>query len=421
VVLAKSVAFFCGQHSISWTDLSALSHFFATSSWTILLTQAAYQTRGVVTSGHNTAARLDAAQRTWRSDHHDKFLYALIRARSSNSENPRDKVYSQLGLGNVDIYPDYHASVADVYITAARYILEHSKSLLLLTCVEGEDFQTVPGLPSWVPDWSVTQTLGLRSTGYSTFSAALHRPKRQELSVDHNGQHLLSIEATELDEIVEAFETKPELRDNIHATEFWETLSKLDANYAAAPAPGQSREEAIWRTLMTNREDIGSMTRSGGLVYPASLEPLGSSFRDWILWRYAVATEAPSKYPIPSSTHDKFLPSQAEILDAREKSLADPLYLADLEWRASLYDVHYCHGMRLRPFCTKQGYFGIGTQSLRNGDGVWIVPGCPVPLILRRTKGSERYRLVGGSYVHGFMNGEVFQREGVQFDMMSLE
>jgi hypothetical protein len=352
------------------------------------------------------------------SSHDDRFLYALIRARSSHSENPRDKVYSQLGLGGVNISPNYDLSVAEVFITSARYILEHSPSLLLLTCVEGEAFQTIPGLPSWVPDWSVTQTLGLRMTGYRAFHAASQLPKRHGLSIDHSGRHILSIQATYLDEITATCETKPELRNNLHNSKLWEMLPKLSSDYAAS---GQSREEVIWRTLMTNREDAQTPTRRRDIVYPANFECLGPSFRAWVLWRYVVAPEVSSNFPVPSSTADDPRPSHAEILEAREKSGVDPTYLADLERRGSVFDLHYSHAMSLRPLCTKQGYFGIGTQCLRKGDSVWIVPGCPVPLILRKVEGSERYRLVGGSCIHGFMDGEALEREGIQFEMVSLE
>jgi hypothetical protein len=420
VVLAKTVVFSCGQQSMSWADLGLLSHFFANTSWTILLKQSAQidQLKGALSIGHNTPARLASAQRTWRSGHDDQFLYALIRARSSASENPRDKVYSQLGLGSANIVPDYQASVADVYITTAKYILEHSQSLLLLTCAEGADFQNIPGLPSWVPDWSVTQNVGLRSSGYRSFHAALQLPKRQAVSIDSNGRHILSIGAIELDEILDTCDTKPEIRNKPHTSILWEIISKLHPHYAAS---GQSREEAVWRTLITNREDTGSLARPRDLIYPASAERLYSSFRAWVLWRYVTAPEAPSTNSISIPAEEDMLPSQAEILDAREKSAADLTYLADLEHSASLYDLHYSHAMSLRPFCTRQGYFGIGTQCLRKDDSVWIVHGCPVPLILRKIEGSERYRLVGGSYVHGFMDGEALGREGVQFKMVCLE
>jgi hypothetical protein len=355
-VLANSVTLLCGQHTMSWDRLKRFSGFLATSSWTLLLKQSAGrdQGSGPSDSGHNTPARLAAAQRTWQSDLDDKFLYALVRARSSNSENPRDKVYSQLGLGCADILPDYRASVTDVYITAAKYILTHSKSLLLLACVEGTDFQIVPGLPSWVPDWSVTDTLGLRMTGYKHFHAALDRLKRQELSMDDTGKHILHIEAVELDEIAEVCETKPELRNKLHASKFWEMLSKLGTSYAAALVPEQSRDEAIWRTLMTNR---------GGRHYPPLAEAFQSSFRDWVLWRYVVASESPLTFPVPSSTQDKLFPTKVEIQQAQERSHIDPTYLTDLARRASLYDVHYSHAKLLRPFRTKQGYLVLGRSA----------------------------------------------------------
>jgi hypothetical protein len=139
VVLAKTVVLSCGQYSIT---LGLLSHFFANTSWTILLKQLTQidQLKGVVGIGHTTPARLDAARRTWWSGHDNQFLYALIRAHSSASENPRDKVYSQLGLGCANIFPDYQVSLADTYITASKYILEHSQSLFLLTCAERDKF-----------------------------------------------------------------------------------------------------------------------------------------------------------------------------------------------------------------------------------------------------------------------------------------
>jgi hypothetical protein len=416
VVLSNSVTLLCGHHTISWENLSLFSQFVAISSWTILLKESARtgQTKAI-TLGHNTPARLAAAKKTWRSNLDDKFLYALIRARSSKCENARDKVYSQLGLGDAHITPDYTASVKDVYITAARYILEESKSLFLLTCVEGEAFQTIPGLPSWVPDWSFSKTLGLRVTGYPDFNAALDLPKQQEISLsDSDNQHILTIQAAKLDEILEIAETKPELRRNLHKSKLWEILSRFDATYATT---GQHRDEAMWRALITNREDGSTPSKPINPRYPALQEPLGSSFQAWVLWRYAVASGPLTSLPLSSS----LLPNKAEILDTREKCLLDASYLADLARRASLYDTHYSHAMLQRPFCTRQGYFGIGTQCLQNDDSVWIVPGCRVPLILRWVDTSARYRLVGGAYVHGFMNGEALEKKDMEFVMVDLE
>ncbi|EAT85964.1 hypothetical protein SNOG_06133 [Parastagonospora nodorum SN15] len=368
----------------------ALARFFQREWFNRAWIQVGHTTTNI---GHNTPARLAAAQKTWLSNHDDKFLHALIRARSSDSENARDKVYSQLGLGNADIIPDYRASVQDAYITAAKYILTNSKSLLLLTCVEGEDFQTIPGLPSWVPDWSVNKTLGLRGTGYTAFKAALDLPKQHELSIDKSGKHMLTIRATKLDNISEAGGTKPELRKS--PSGLWRMLSKLN-----------------------DGEEGGTPSKPINPRYPASPEPLGSSFRDWVLWRYVVTSTLPHATTFPVSSN---LPTQEEIVQARDQSVLDASYLANLERRASLFDTHYSHASLIRPFSTELGYFGIGTQCLRKGDSVWIAPGSRIPLIFRAVEGSERYRLVGGAYLHGFMNGEALGREDVKFEMVSLE
>jgi hypothetical protein len=417
------VTIYCGQHSISWEELSSFSHFLATSSWTLLLKRSARRDEqgNIISLGHNTPARLAAAQKTWLSGDDNKFLYALIRARSSVSENIRDKVYSQLGLGDADLFPSYQTSVSEVYTTAAEYILEHSKSLLLLTCVEGEDLQQVPGLPSWVPDWSVNQTLGLRMTGYHNFNAALDLPKQSTLSKDHDGTRVLSVKAIELDEIVDIGQTKKEIRDNLHTSDLWAMISKLTLTHAAASTPGQSHEEAVWRALMTNRETRNTHSGAINTIYPASSEFLGPSFRSWVLWRYALNSDTHKTRIFPESLSVLLLPSKDEIEEALEKCKTDETYLIDLERQAALFDLHYSHAMLLRPFVTKQGYFGIGTQCLLKNDTVWVVPGCPVPLIFRSIEGSARYRLVGGSYVHGFMNGEIMKRKDLDFEMVSLE
>ena len=49
--------------------------------------------------------------------------------------------------------PDYTRTVRDVYIDAARFILEAEGDLHLLSLKESRS--DVEGLPSWVPDFSV--------------------------------------------------------------------------------------------------------------------------------------------------------------------------------------------------------------------------------------------------------------------------
>jgi hypothetical protein len=256
---------------VKWDNLVATSGFVATSTWSNYFSDlAVFQpTQSITAKWFNVPARLSATKRTWSSASNDGLLYALIRGRPSACQDPRDKVYSQLSLGNADIFPSYKQSPTEVYITAAKYILQHSDNLFLLTCVEGEEFQQVLDLPSWVPDWSVPKFLGLRITGYPSFTAAGDRARKLILSTKAQ-KDILTVEATRFDEIIEIGDTKAEILSFAHPNRFWELISRLDENYLT----GESREDVVWRTLITNREKA---TTSSKTQYPSSKD-MGDSF-----------------------------------------------------------------------------------------------------------------------------------------------
>ena len=58
-----------------------------------------------------------------------------------------------------------------------------------------------------------------------------------------------------------------------------------------------------------------------------------------------------------------------------------------------------------RLFLTRKKYLGLGSQSLRRGDELWVLSGLNAPTILRR-QSNGHFTLVGSAYVHGIMNGE---------------
>lgn len=58
-------------------------------------------------------------------------------------------------------------------------------------------------------------------------------------------------------------------------------------------------------------------------------------------------------------------------------------------------------------FATAKGGFGIGPLITRSGDVCCVIFGADVAFVLRPTSGSSEYRLLGESFVHGVMNGEI--------------
>lgn len=77
----------------------------------------------------------------------------LFHTRSCKSTDPRDKVFSVLGLVDPAIYgvkPDYRNTLGQAYTTAARSVITKSQSLDILAA--GQNPERQEGLPSWVPN-----------------------------------------------------------------------------------------------------------------------------------------------------------------------------------------------------------------------------------------------------------------------------
>jgi hypothetical protein len=60
-----------------------------------------------------------------------------------------------------------------------------------------------------------------------------------------------------------------------------------------------------------------------------------------------------------------------------------------------------------RFFRSPKGYIGVADSRSRHTDIIAVLFGASVPLILRRI--GEHYKVVGDSYLHGFMCGEAIQ------------
>lgn len=83
--------------------------------------------------------------------------------------------------------------------------------------------------------------------------------------------------------------------------------------------------------------------------------------------------------------------------DLQDRSLADNFvqFMVDAS--------NLCRYRKL--FVTREGYIGLGPQAMQAGVLCCILFGARLPYILRRVCG--RYVLVGESYIHGVMQGEI--------------
>jgi hypothetical protein len=107
----------------------------------------------------------------------------------------------------------------------------------------------------------------------------------------------------------------------------------------------------------------------------------------------------------PSTRMLSILKSDFEMYRQQARSVAISNNLTVSDWSGDVLRHFFkLHNRRLA--LTRSGRLGIVPNLAKPGDKCWIVLGVPVPLIIRETQ-SGHYNLVGDSYVHGVMGGEL--------------
>ncbi|KAI0108135.1 HET-domain-containing protein [Daldinia grandis] len=369
LVLAHRTIILCGDCTFDWENMVRVSDFLSKRSSANTFKEHLFDNIDRHLLSYKNPTKLDAIKRDIDAGADNIILHTLVRCRTYDAEKKHDKVYSFLGLANCrsldspELYPNYNESVTKLYTDVAKYILEISGDLHVLAHAEGDDFKQTEGLPTWVPDWSVREDLGLRITGYTRYNAAGRLPPFKKIQ---DGDKLV-LRGFKLDTITRIGETKKEVNRTKDCRNWLDMRDELEREY-----PTTDYKDAFWRTLLIDTDPSRTVPIK---------QPWGNAFDIWMKL---------SDYQ-PSETGKQ---------------------------RAAQYEASFTHSLNLRLFRTSRGSLGCGTSSCKKGDLVWIVQGSRVPLILRQVPSAENYELVGGTYLHGFMQGEAL--DGREFQEFTL-
>ncbi|KAM0418956.1 hypothetical protein ACHAPT_012114 [Fusarium lateritium] len=324
--------------------------------------------------------------------------------------------------------PNYDITAAELLQTVASEILKTSDTLMLLTLVKGPSRRVTEGLPSWCPDFSpIMDSHPLCGTKFKSVAhvnaggymkAMLEQPL---LGVEGAALHLKGVSLGTVELIGEPFE---EVR--VAKIEGWiKIMSCMDQVYLPT---GQSSVEAFWRTLIHD-QDLTSR--------PAKL-PQPDNFRDTIL---IIMLRRLQKVFKVSGTEavTALLGSWGDIDKVAERCPGEIYGTSYLKsyciWAGLLPETESQHpppsegvaawtqaryaGMAVfelllggtlffrRIALISGGHLAHASDSVSAKDEVWIVSGCPSPLVLRKFgEGKDQYSLISEAYVHGVMNGE---------------
>lgn len=315
-------------------------------------------------------------------------------------------------------------------------------------------------LPSWVPDWSITpiaETLCMnprpekgeerwRASDGLEYSAP---PESTNKQLHVKGVHVTTIAQQAAKQA--SFEVDPDQGEIFALLEF---LLQLLEKY---PSKTVELVDAFWKTIIKDTYREEQANDEARKAFTSFVAVRVSEIDDWIERKQAAAeaeiseeydeeeedqdantrnTEGEKESTIeiqiekvppaaPNSTTLQDIEKLLNTISSKEPSKTIPTYDIiraiveegenDVEFSGVNEDNRFFDksfqwaqvGRRL--FSTfeykEKILLGVGPESLKEGDQVWVIAGMYVPVVLRRAE-EERWRLVGECFVEGIMNGE---------------
>ncbi|KAI1356738.1 heterokaryon incompatibility protein-domain-containing protein [Xylaria sp. FL0043] len=351
-----------------------------------------------------------------RTDCMRLWTHLLENFRALDATDDRDYVYATLGiikataahqsLDVLEIIVDYTQPVAAVYADAAEKIIRGGNCVNLLCLAQDPRARNRQYLPSWVPDFIAGTSLPIRMTEITRWQlmSKMYKLAREAINQSHlhfdvcNDLRTLRVKAIMLDEIVAIGESHEELTNH----GLWEQTARiLLSRQSFSDFPNENRLESLWRTM------VASTSFDGDAIAPAEVAGYFKTFVITSLvtklmhdpnhlnkmpsWKELTAIE--QRLAAQRGEENVSLLGLQELLDISAEvdrrwtaiEAGDPVPQTNpVASRAAMFARATEPMFYRRIILTKKGYLGIGPHSTCPGDLVWVMPGSPLPTVLRK-------------------------------------
>lgn len=340
VDLAKSAAVVCGNKWLSW---AWVRRWMETN-----------------TDGRNSNLDLISIYGPGSPRKATSLLHHLHRVRHKKATDPRDKVFSLMGILNpaerlafADLV-SYDHSTEEVYFQTAKRLIETSRSLEILNAC-GKPGAT--SRASWVPSWE---------------------PLRKSIQLDAIGVHPYMFDAGGIPAYTH-FEERCMITRGIQVDIVQESV-----DFADEPEIGELSGRVERNCGMKSTCQIHGRLHEYACFWDSDGRwDLGGSWDSIEFLDDAVATIV---HGSASNVVDAGDPKDPRYDERRSASLLGPIDSRNL-------------------MATTRGYIGLIPDDAQTGDVVCVLLGGPTPYVLRPV-GDGDYILVGECYVYGLMNGQ---------------
>ncbi len=362
-------------------------------------------------------------------------LDLLHDSRFCQCANPRDRVFALLSMStdraareglqdpeNDLLTIDYKLPIVTVYTNIAKYILSTTSTLEILCFAEGR--HVLPGLPTWVPDWTQQRFYPFQRLPHHFHYSAMFQDM-------HLAEHVHPLQtAKPRPKPRVSFSSTEKSPDGTHTLKVYgSVLDSVEKVGMPWTKQGGDRDEEViadWRVLASGDR---AEEFAGPIFHKSDLDPatllhfwykLGKNRRLNVFDKITVRPDSPPfsySYRAPA-----MVPAQHPMRTLWESEseynfcrygLRVYLFLSVLAFGITSVGTAFFLGSTLslcsvgrKLVITKEGYIALVPEDVRVGDiVVFLEGGGCVPFVLRATgEGPEqRYTLIGAGYVHGFM------------------
>lgn len=344
------------------------------------------------------------------------FLDVLQIGKELSAANPRDHIYAFLGNslavtdeGHLILEPDYDKTEDEVYFDIFCALLgDKDEAPYVFGFVQHHSADEVVGRtgPSWLPRWRKPESkpvLFFTIGNIGLYHKAGGGIDKLDFHVSHNigADMVLTIKGLIFDTIIWTSEKLQTDNFSLNPEKWDHGLRKSKQVYI----------EKLWSEVRSASQNLhhheGSKNNTG--------------YSD--AFGLTLVTGYDKHRAVNAQEHRKVFRSYLEILKTSLNTKSEVSILPVAEKKAcnaSRYEVLTRNCSNRRFAITKHGRYALVPQFAEPGDICSVFLGMVTPFILRSAHkcnetGAELYHLVGESYVHGVMSGELIkeQTEGV--------
>ncbi|KAK4446497.1 heterokaryon incompatibility protein-domain-containing protein [Podospora aff. communis PSN243] len=413
LAVSRSVKLLLGSHELSWEDVENAANYADIHEYGEMLNTALacgvhlhrlLEAAAIPTRTCLSVASIRKKVQRDPQSLRNNLLDLLELTRSSQATDPRDRIIALLGLcSGIDITPDYTIPAETLFHTTTIQLIRTTQTLDALSQVFHTSSPSTSTLPSWVPNFTDS------SRPPSLLSPRSHA----------------SPSPTPSPTIPISFPTPLTL----HLPTVYPLAPITSLSDPLTPSHFDIQNHPLSTSLFTTFTSLArplKRYRNGDTVIKAFFHCLVAGYIEFAPW-------APVQSP-EVMHHDYthfYLRLMHKITGVgmvpwNNRSSETYARAARLKTRGRRVlltgEVPLGRAKEEESTAGRSGrLLGLGPGVAEVGDWVVVVEGGRVPFVVRKVEGEEeRWRLVGECYVHGMMDGEVAQVEGVKAESMVL-